>query len=158
MRLQAHFESQDQERREQRASVRRALRLDLAGHVPVEGEVAVTIRDLSLTGLLIETAAPLDCGDSFHIELPEGGLVEARIVWTGGHLFGCQFDRPISPAALSAAILKGEARPSEPAGQRDPADVLAALREITAHVQAITAKVERSLSRLEEDRDDKRDR
>ena len=158
MRLQAHFEGQDQERPEQRASARRALRLDLPGHVPAEGEVAVTIRDLSLTGLLIETSAPLDCGDSFHIELPEGGLVEARIVWTGERLFGCQFDRPISPAALSAAILKGEARPTEPDEKPDPADVLAALRDITAHVKAITAKVERSLNRLEEDRDDKRNR
>jgi hypothetical protein len=157
VRLQAHFEEQDPGHREQRASARRELRLDLPGHTLAAGEAAVTIRDISLTGLLIETPAQLACGDSFQIELPEGGQVEAKVVWNSGLLFGCEFDRPISPASLSAALLKGEARPAEVSRAVEEADVLGELQAITAQVQKITARVERTLRRLSEDKDDSGD-
>ena len=156
MKVLAHFAEDG--RSEQRGSARRALRLDIPGEAPAAGEVAVTILDLSLTGVLIETLAPLGEGATFQIELPEAGSVEATVVWTSGDLFGCRFNRPISPASLSGALLKGEARPAEPEVRLEPTDILAELRAITAHVQRITAKVERSVEKLEKDRDGDPDR
>jgi len=158
VKLQAHFAEQDDGRREQRGSERRALRLDIPGEAHAAGEIAVTIRDLSLTGMLIETSAPLVDGESFQIELPEAGNIEAIVVWNSGELFGCQFKWPISPAALSGALLKGEAQPREDSAQPDPADMLAELQRITAHVQKITAMVERSVKRLKGERKGKPDR
>jgi hypothetical protein len=35
-------------------------------------------------------------------------------VWNSGHYFGCQFDRPIPKAALSAAVLRNPFDPSVP--------------------------------------------
>ena len=151
MKVLAHFA--EESRGEQRGSARRALRLDIPSEVPPAGEVAVTIHDLSLTGVLIETLAPLNEGATFQIELPEAGSVEATVVWASGALFGCRFNRPISPAALSSALLKGDAKPAEAKVGLEPADILAELRAITAHVQRITAKVERSVEQLEKDRD-----
>lgn len=151
MRLLAHFAAQDREPREQRGSARRALRLDLPSDEPAGGDAAVTILDLSLTGALIETREPLTSGESFQIELPEAGNVEATVVWSSGELFGCQFTWPISPAALSAALLKGEARPAEPSPPAEAVDILAELQRITSDVQRIRSKVERSLRRYEDD-------
>ena len=147
MRLLAHFSQQDADSAEQRGSARRALRLDIPHSA---GEVAVTIRDLSLTGVLIETPATLDVGDIFQLELPEAGDVEAAVVWNGGELYGCQFAWPISPAALSAALLKGDAKPAERGPIAEAVDILADLQAITADVQRIRGKVERSLSRFDE--------
>lgn len=147
--LLAHFAEQDPNRGEQRGSARRSLRLDIPG---AASEVAVTIRDLSLTGVLIETAAALGVGEVFQIDLPEAGTIEATVVWNGGELYGCQFTWPISPAALSAALLKGEAKPAEPSALAEAVDILADLQGITADVQRIRAKVERSLRRFD-DRD-----
>jgi hypothetical protein len=156
--LLAHFADEERDRADQRGSARRALRLDISGEAPSAGDVAVTIRDLSMTGVLIETLAPLNEGASFQIELPEAGTVEATVVWTSGDLFGCRFNRPISPAALSAALLKGDATPVEANSGLEPTDILTELRAITAHVQRITAKVERSVEKLEKDRDGQTER
>lgn len=153
MRLPAHFSEQDLTR-DQRGSTRRALSLDVPGEAPKAGEVAVTIHDVSLTGVLLQTCARLDSGDTFQLELPEAGNVEAIVMWNSGEFYGCQFRQPISPAALSAALLKGEARPAEVSRAVEDADVLGELRAITAKVQKITARVERTLRHLAEDRDD----
>ncbi len=156
MKVLAHFAEEN--RGEQRGSVRRALRLDIPREATAAGEVAVTIHDLSLTGVLIETRTPLGEGATFQIELPEAGSVEATVVWASGELFGCRFSRPISPAALSGALLKGEARPADPKVRLEPTDILAELRAITAQVQRIAAKVERSVEQLERERDGHIDR
>lgn len=156
MRVLAHF-AEESRGGEQRGANRRALRLDIPGEVLAAGEAAVTILDLSLTGVLIQTSARLAAGESFRLELPEAGNVEATIMWTSGEYYGCQFATPISPAALSAALLKGEARPAQPPQRQETVDLLAELRSITAAVQKISAKVERSVRHLEDDREGKSD-
>lgn len=145
MKVLAHFADKPRSGDEQRGSARRSLRLDVPGEMAATGEVAVTIHDLSLTGVLIQTSAPLGAGESFWLELPVAGSAEATILWTSGDFYGCQFKTPISPAALSAALLKGEARRSELAAAVEEADVLAELQSITAQVRKITERVERSL-------------
>src|ERR1044071_7931358 len=66
----------------------------------------VTIHDVSLTGLLIETSAELTVFDDLEIELPEAGFTPALVVWNSGRFYGCQFKTRISQAAVSAALLR----------------------------------------------------
>ena len=47
-------------------------------------------------------------GAIFEVDLPQAGKVEATVVWNSGEFYGCQFELPISPAALSAAQLQSE--------------------------------------------------
>jgi hypothetical protein len=124
---------------DRRRSVRRALRLG-AGDA---GE-PVTILDLSLTGALLETSVPMLVGAAFEVELPHVGPVEASVIWNSGEFYGCQFALPISPAALSAALLQSEAQPTT-----DPAhDPVAELKELNAEVERLAWKMDNALRRL----------
>jgi len=112
--LLAHLESSGVQP-DRRASERHFLKLRVPGSTPAEASVVVLIHDLSRTGLLIETSANLAVGADLEIDLPQTGVRQARVVWNGGHYFGCQFHEAISKGGLSAAILKSpEAHPSEP--------------------------------------------
>ncbi len=50
---------------------------------------SVIVRDLSLTGLLVETSAEFETGDMFEVELPHLGRTRATVVWRDGRSFGC---------------------------------------------------------------------
>lgn len=91
----------------QSIDTRRALRRSLQLEVKAtsHGASSALIRNLSERGLLIETAADLAIGETLHVDLPEAGAVEARIVWRDGSFFGCEFLAPVSKAAVSAALL-----------------------------------------------------
>ncbi len=143
MAVVAHFEETEQ-KSERRRSVRRALRLGAGA----AGE-SVTIRDISLTGMLLETMKPMLVGASFEVEIPHAGAVSALVVWNSGEYYGCEFDRPISPAAISAARLQGEPlKASEtPPAASDP---LAELRALNAEVEEIAARLDRAIDRLTE--------
>jgi hypothetical protein len=124
---------------DRRRSPRRALRLGAEG----TGEL-VTILDLSLTGALIETSVPMLVGAIFEVELAEAGRVEAEVVWNSGEYYGCQFTLPITPAVLSAALLKAEAK--QPcASQHDP---VVELKELNAEVERLAWKMDNALRRL----------
>ena len=71
------------------------------------------------------------------------------VVWNSGEFYGCEFDRPISPAAVSAARLQSQ--PSDcPAGSAAP-DPLVELRELNAEVEEISARLDRAIQRLSRD-------
>ena len=137
MPMLAHFEDLAP-RSERRRSVRRALKLGVGG-----GEQAVTVHDLSLTGALLETSVPMLVGQAFELELPQGGKVDATIVWSSGEYYGCQFDLPIAPSALSAALLRSP--PAAPLARPDP---VAELRELSSEVERLSLMMERALKRL----------
>lgn len=143
MAVVAHFEERAQ-KGERRRSVRRALMLGAGA----AGD-SVTIRDISLTGMLLETPRPMLVGASFEVEIPHTGAVSALVVWNSGEFYGCEFDRPISPAAISAALLQ-----SPPAGAEQetaPApDPLEELRALNAEVEAIAERLDRAIDRLTE--------
>lgn len=139
MPMLAYFEELPQ-RSERRRSVRRALKLG-AG----DGNDGVTIRDLSLTGALLETSVPMLVGAAFEFDLPQAGRIDATIVWSSGEYYGCQFDLPISPSVLSAALRLAASDP--PAGSAD-ADPLGELRELSVEVEALALKMETALKRL----------
>jgi len=124
---------------DRRRSARRSLRLGAGS-----GE-AIMILDLSLTGALLETSIPMLVGAEFEVELPHAGNVKASILWNSGEFYGCQFNLPISPAALSAALL--QSAPENGADPR-PADPVAELRELNAEVERLALRMEGALERL----------
>ena len=135
----AHFDELPQEG-ERRRSPRRALKLGAAA-----GDGSVTIRDISLTGMLLETATPMLVGSGFEVELPHAGKIAVAVVWNSGEFYGCEFEYPISPAAVSAARLQ-----SEPAGEwaAAPIDAVEELRALNADVERISARLDRAIDRL----------
>lgn len=126
---------------DRRRYLRRALRLGAgAGNDPV------TVHDLSLTGALIETREPMLVGAIFEVELPHAGKVEATVVWNSGEFYGCQFELPISPAALSAAQLQSEPVPQgETHAVLDP---VVELRELNSEIERLSLKMDNALRRL----------
>jgi hypothetical protein len=139
MAMLAFFE--EQPLNDRRRTVRRSLHLGLGG----SGE-PVTVHDLSLTGALIETSIPMLVGAMFEIELPQAGKVEATVVWNSGEYYGCQFELPIAPSALSAALLQATPRP--PQNSNLNPDPLNELKELNAEVERLAWKMENALNRL----------
>lgn len=88
-----------------RRTERRTLRLDVAARSATD-EAAVVIRNLSRTGLLIETDAAFSIGETFLLVLPELGAAPARVIRNDGKLFGCEFLTPVPASAISAALLR----------------------------------------------------
>ncbi|MFC4294442.1 helix-turn-helix domain-containing protein [Novosphingobium tardum] len=120
MALAAHLDNTSQDAGSKRAA-RRKLRLETRG-ARATGDVAdVAIHNISSTGLLLETTAELEVGETIELDLPHGGSNPARVIWASGALYGCQFEVPVSTGALSAAELRSVALPrleipTEPAG------------------------------------------
>jgi hypothetical protein len=131
MPMLAHFEAKGDQRR----SARRSLRLGVAA-----GTDTVTIHDLSLTGALVETSAAMLVGATFEFDLPHAGEIQATVVWNSGEFYGCQFDQPISSAALSAALLQ-----SVPQKARD---AVAELHDLNSDIERLSERLEEVLKRL----------
>lgn len=75
---------------------------------------ASTVRNLSETGMALETEAGLLEGELLQVRLPGPLVVDAKVVWRRGKDFGCEFVTPIPTAAVSAAILQAPLdRPDE---------------------------------------------
>ena len=139
MPMLAHFEELPQPA-ERRRAARRSLKLGLGA-----GMESVTIHDLSLTGALLETSIPMLVGAEFEVELPDAGVIKAAIVWNSGEFYGCQFNLPISPAALSAALLQSTPESTRP---QEAADPVTELKELNAEVERLALRMESALERL----------
>ena len=90
---------------ERRGTARRSLRLEVDNEAGV-GHSRAIVRNLSETGLLLESETALAVGEELLVELPQVGTVQAHVVWARKPFFGCEFVRPVSRAAVSAALLK----------------------------------------------------
>lgn len=90
---------------DRRRAARRTIRLDAAAS-SAAAESNVVIRDLSKTGLLLESDAAFSVGETFLVVLPEIGATPARVKWNLGRRFGCEFLSPVTPGAISAAMLQ----------------------------------------------------
>jgi hypothetical protein len=103
------FSSEVAESINRRGRERSPVTLSAHTSSPTAGELPVLIRDISQGGLLIEAEmVELSIDEHIDVELPGRGLVRATVVWMSGPFFGCQFSQPIAPAAISAALLKGD--------------------------------------------------
>lgn len=101
--------SQSTAPRERRRSRRHRLCLDVEISAGEQASPA-TILELSQSGFLMETAAPIAVGQLLQLCLLETDEVSARVVWSCGRHFGCEFPRSLAVAPISAAMLK--ARPA----------------------------------------------
>lgn len=111
MPIGAHFEAIDDDDLKQRAHRRRLL-LETQGALQSGVETSVAIHNLSETGLLMESRIELEIEEIIDLELPEAGTTRAKVIWASGQLYGCAFEAPISPFALSAAQLRGVVDPA----------------------------------------------
>ena len=135
MPLLAEFRT-DPAPRDRRRGSRRTLRLEVAD-APGTASGRAIVRNLSETGLLLETAEPLQNGDTLSVELPEAGAVVARVVWCRAPYFGCEFAAPVSRGSISAALLKSPV--DEPVPMLAPADTMWRLPEPLAPFAATPA-------------------
>lgn len=106
MAIKAHID-QPAPGQAQRNGFRHALRLETSGTLRGGIDANVTVHNISISGLLLETGVDLSAGETLTLDLPEAGAVEARIVWRSEHLYGCAFTEPLSQAAIAAAQLQG---------------------------------------------------
>lgn len=128
-----------------------AVRLETAGHLPdrrraprsrvrliasVErnDDAVVFIHDLSVTGMLLDSACEFAIGERLQLEIAHGFQARATVEWKSGRFFGCSFDQKLSSAAISAARLKSSAEPSigEGAGRLSKRSRLTSARLRTA--------------------------
>jgi PilZ domain len=100
----------------------------------------VLIHDLSENGMMIETSAPFEIGERFDVELPETGNVTVTVVWRDGFRLGCEFERNLSRAAVSAAQLLSPFHPSV----QQAFDVNASIENATHHVDQFPSRVHTS--------------
>ncbi|MDD3799204.1 MAG: helix-turn-helix transcriptional regulator [Novosphingobium sp.] len=103
--IAAHFEETARSAGKERAP-RRTLLLEAQGVLPSGEAASVQVHNISETGLLLESRVELVIDETILVDLPHAGAIAATVIWTSGRLFGCRFDTPISPAALSAAELR----------------------------------------------------
>src|SRR5688500_11690419 len=90
--------------------VRRKLHLEVQASGGL-GNFEVAVLDLSTTGLLIKTTDAWRVGEAIELDLPGTGAMNATVKWASGSFFGCEFHRPISKAAISAALLQAAPAP-----------------------------------------------
>jgi hypothetical protein len=94
-----------------RTADRRKLHLPTEG-VTTSGTSEVLILNVSKTGLLLETSGDLAEGETIELDFPEAAGVRAVVKWSSGSLFGCKFQKPLSSAAVSAALLRASFEPA----------------------------------------------
>jgi transcriptional regulator with XRE-family HTH domain len=117
--ITAHFE-QSVGTADQPRAQRRVLRFE-AESVTAAGDLAIVlVHNISATGLLLESEVPLTAGERVDIDLPHAGTTAARVIWASESYFGCQFDAPISAAAISAAQLRSSDATDEPPTTKRP--------------------------------------
>jgi hypothetical protein len=92
---------------------RRTPRLILKLGAKVGSGSAAIVHDISRSGLLFETAAEVGA-DCIDVQLPAVPPTEARVVWSHGRFYGCEFEKPLPTGSVSAALLQGE--PKQAAG------------------------------------------
>ncbi|MBO9698130.1 MAG: helix-turn-helix domain-containing protein [Sphingopyxis sp.] len=100
---------------------RRQLRLPLHGSKATGAEIEALVHNISATGMLVESGAPLEVGEVIEVNLPHSGKTATKVIWTSNRLAGCQFEMPISPATLSAAQLRSVVGPDVHAHEGLPA-------------------------------------
>jgi len=106
-----------------RRSARREMKLRARGAPGTGAAEDVLIRNLSTTGMLLEAGTKLAVGQKITIDLPQIGHALGEVVWAGEDLFGCAFDRPLSEAAVSAALLRSDPQSGSDEGRQTTAAV-----------------------------------
>ena len=86
---------------------RRTLSLSSSAVSDRSGEIPVTVRDISSGGLLLEAApGAIRVGDRITIDLFDTAPLSMNVAWASGRYFGCEFEKQVGAAVVSAALLR----------------------------------------------------
>lgn len=91
---------------DKRSAVRRQLRFESSVVAAERHPSKVVVLDLSEAGMMLNATDELAVGETFQVDLPEAGLVDARIVWKRMTLYGCEFLSAVSRGVISATLLR----------------------------------------------------
>lgn len=75
-----------------------------AEHLASGGELALAVRNLSPTGLMIVDNPALARGERLIVRLPGVGRLEAYCIWTVDSRAGFQFERLLRPAEFAGLL------------------------------------------------------
>ena len=90
-----------------RATLRKAVRLDARVRDRSQSRFKIRIMDLSMTGFRAETAFTLRPGSLVWITLPGLQGLEATIAWQRGEHIGAAFRQPLHPAVFEHIVELG---------------------------------------------------
>lgn len=90
-----------------RATLRKAVKLDARVRDRTQSRFAIRILDLSMTGFRGETAFTLRPGSTVWITLPGLQGLEATIAWQRGEQVGAAFRQPLHPAVFEHIVELG---------------------------------------------------
>lgn len=65
--------------------------------------IEATVSDLTREGCRLVTDATLAPGQKVQVGIAHLGLTAGQIVWYGEHGYGCKFDAPLAPGAITRA-------------------------------------------------------
>ncbi|MEM6474766.1 MAG: PilZ domain-containing protein [Pseudomonadota bacterium] len=85
---------------DQRAAPRFTLLIKAARLVAAQGEFVCVIRDISETGISVRLFHACPSGDSFELQMPNGGSYEIQRVWARGQEAGFTFAKPLNVEKL----------------------------------------------------------
>ncbi len=106
----------------------------------------VLVRDISESGLLLETEEGAQLDKTISVLLPEAGEVAAQVIWQGDKLAGCRLHAHLSQPAIDAVRAKGEAAHAEQVANDAPLQRTAA-KTLAARLKQL--RMERDLTRAE---------
>lgn len=89
-------------------SVRRDDRHRIAADIRVTttagAAIALTLIDLSRSGIGTDGLVQFDAGTALHVLFPDGTILAGRSMWREDFSAGILFDEPLDPAALTALL------------------------------------------------------
>lgn len=99
------------------------------------------IRNMSATGMLVETGCRFAVGDPIAVELRSGDQLEGTIAWTGTGRVGVQF---VAPIAVETVLANARPRPSStgPGVPRAPRFAVAGPARVTIEGRTLAVAVE----------------
>lgn len=83
----------------------RQLRLEGAQASFEHEHDAVSVTNVSRTGMLLDTRVPLSVGDPLQILLPDEAPFMAIVVWASETVFACEFERSLTASMISKVKL-----------------------------------------------------
>ena len=122
-----------------RGSLRHIVRFNAS--VVGSDETRAIVHDLSETGMKLECLNPIPLGETFIVDLPFLGQIEACVVRHEANICGVEFLTPLSKATVSAAILHSHPAPPAAKGEGEIVEIPVgndpSLQQITEFAQEL---------------------
>lgn len=91
-----------------RMKLRHEVYLEIGGSDSNGRPYHFKLRNVSATGLLVESEQDFRIDEVLSFTLPETGVRDARVAWKSEGLFGCEFSEQLTEGSVAALRLKGQ--------------------------------------------------